>query len=165
MGIKMLPNVFTGINLLLGVMALALIFHQQYLLSSGLIVAAAIMDRFDGILARHLEVDSKFGKELDSLADLVSFGVAPALLAYTVSLQVWTVAGLVLIGMYVLCGAYRLARFNVVESQGYFLGLPITAAGAFLAVVLALTASPVLVAIVCLTLSAAMISSIPVPKI
>jgi CDP-diacylglycerol--serine O-phosphatidyltransferase len=165
MGIKMLPNVFTGMNLLLGVVALAFIMHQYYLLSSGLIVTAAIMDRFDGILARRLEADSKFGKELDSLADLVSFGVAPALLAYTVSLQGWAVAGLALIGLYVLCGAYRLARFNVIESRDCFLGLPITAAGVLLAVVLALTASPVVVAIICLGLSAAMISSVPVPKI
>lgn len=165
MGVKLLPNICTSFNLLLGVMAMVAIIHQQYLLGSGLIVVAALMDRLDGILARRLQVVTQFGKELDSLADLVSFGVAPALLAYAVSLHIWTALGLACISLYVLGGAYRLARFNVAESQGFFLGLPITVAGAILAVALVLTTSPVVILVLCLVLAAAMVSAVRLPKI
>lgn len=165
MGVKILPNVCTSFNLLLGLMAMAAVIHQQFLLGSGLIVVAALMDRLDGILARRLQVVTQFGKELDSLADLVSFGVAPALLAYAVSLYIWTIPGLACISLYVLGGAYRLARFNVAESQGFFIGLPITVAGAMLAVALALTTNPVTIFVLCLLLAWAMVSSVRLPKI
>ncbi len=87
--IEILPNLCTAANLLLGVSAIAAIINNHYQLSVGLIVLAAIFDRFDGTLARRLNVDSVFGKEFDSLADLVSFGVAPAALLYTMVLGQW----------------------------------------------------------------------------
>lgn len=165
MGVKLLPNICTSFNLLLGLMAMVAVIHQQYPLASGLIVVAALMDRLDGILARRLQVVTQFGKELDSLADLVSFGVAPALLAYAVSLHIWTLVGLTCVSLYVLSGAYRLARFNVAESQGFFLGLPITVAGAILAFALAITDNPVVILLLCLLLAGAMVSTIRLPKI
>lgn len=165
MNYKILPNILTGINLLLGIVAIAFAIHENYYASTVLILMAAIMDRFDGMLARHLSVVSPLGKELDSLADLVSFGVAPAILVYVASLHNWMIIGLACFGVYVMCGAYRLARFNIMNITGYFMGLPITLAGSILAIVVAATTNPVVLAIACVALSAAMISSVRLPKI
>lgn len=88
---------------------------------------------YDGKVARSLNVTSDFGKQLDSLADLISFGVAPALLIYQNVLSEYSVAGILLTVMYILCGAIRLARFNVTTFTGSFQGLPIPVAGCMLA--------------------------------
>jgi len=163
--IEILPNLCTAANLLLGVSAIAAIINNHYQLSVGLIVLAAIFDRFDGTLARRLNVDSVFGKEFDSLADLVSFGVAPAALLYTMVLGQWGPAGLACFILFTLCGAFRLARFNVSNSKAFFQGLPITAAGTILAILIIIISSPAVKMGLCIILALAMISSIRVPKI
>jgi CDP-diacylglycerol--serine O-phosphatidyltransferase len=94
------------------------------------------MDGLDGRIARRLGVMSDMGKELDSLCDLVSFGVAPALLLYSQVLDPFLYTlGLISAIAYIMCGAFRLARFNVLNIKEYFVGIPITIAGAVLAVV------------------------------
>lgn len=125
------PNSLTALNLLLGVISIMLTIEgkQNLHLAALLIIAAGLMDGLDGRVARMLKVSSDFGKELDSLADLVSFGVAPALLAYVFGLHELTVLGYVIGGVFAICGAIRLARFNLMNVKGYFLGLPIPAAG------------------------------------
>jgi CDP-diacylglycerol--serine O-phosphatidyltransferase len=91
------------------------------------------MDGLDGRVARMLGISSEMGKELDSLCDLVSFGVAPALLLYAQVLYAFPYAlGLIAAIFYIMCGAFRLARFNVLNISGYFVGIPITLAGALL---------------------------------
>jgi CDP-diacylglycerol--serine O-phosphatidyltransferase len=92
-----------------------------------LIFTAAFLDLFDGRIARKLKVNSEFGVELDSLADVVSFGVAPALLFHTLANPSWltTIAFVI----YPTMGALRLAKFSVSPTIGYFMGIPIPMAG------------------------------------
>jgi CDP-diacylglycerol---serine O-phosphatidyltransferase len=123
------PNSLTAFNLLLGVVSIILTIEGQIYYAALMVIAAGLMDGLDGRVARMLKVSSEFGKELDSLADLVSFGVAPALLAYAVSLNHLGVLGYIIAGVFAVCGAIRLARFNLMDVKGYFLGLPIPAAG------------------------------------
>lgn len=126
-------NILTMMNLGSGSMALILIMKDQASLAAGCIFLAAVCDMYDGKVARNLNISSDFGKQLDSLADLISFGVAPALLIYQSILFQYSITGILLTIMYILCGAIRLARFNVTTFTGNFQGLPIPAAGCLLA--------------------------------
>lgn len=87
--INALPNICTGGNLLFGVLAIAAVFNHNYVLATVLIILAAILDRLDGYLARRYNSSSDFGRELDSLADLVSFGVAPSVMLYAALAEKW----------------------------------------------------------------------------
>lgn len=129
----MLPHLFTLLNLTLGVISLIHTVRGQYAQAALLVAGALFADGLDGRVARLVRSAGEFGKELDSLADVVSFGVAPAVLAYQASLQGLGPYGLALAAVFPVCGALRLARFNVVRVSGYFIGLPITAAGTLLA--------------------------------
>src|SRR3954470_8124948 len=150
--IYFLPNLLTAGNLFCGFVALTKIveadvdklnFHQQINLALGFILLACIFDLFDGRVARMGGVESPFGREFDSLADLVSFGVAPAFLVHRVVLRDvfprhpelgWFIASI-----YLLCGAFRLARFNCLSAMGNaaaskdFLGFPIPSAAGLVA--------------------------------
>ncbi|MBE1553941.1 CDP-diacylglycerol--serine O-phosphatidyltransferase [Sporosarcina limicola] len=126
-------NILTILNLSSGFLALIFVTKGHVQLAIVLIFLAAIFDMYDGKVARSLNVTSDFGKQLDSLADLISFGVAPAILIYTNVLYEYSVVGLFFTVLYVLCGAIRLARFNVTTFTGSFQGLPIPAAGCTLA--------------------------------
>ncbi len=130
-----LPNVLTFTNLGLGILALLSVFARDYTLSAILIITAALMDRFDGQLARKLDAESEIGKQLDSLCDLISFGVAPAVLIWSFSLQIFGIIGIIVIILFAVAGAYRLAKFNVTEFDGSFSGVPITLAGGFVALI------------------------------
>jgi CDP-diacylglycerol--serine O-phosphatidyltransferase len=134
---RVIPNVLTFINLALGVLAILEIIKENYIASAAFIIIAAFIDRYDGRIARRLDVCSKFGKELDSLADLVSFGVAPALLIFNkFNLIEWEkakLAGLAILILYVISGSYRLVRYNINTFEGTFTGVPITVAGLVLA--------------------------------
>ncbi|MCA1057971.1 CDP-diacylglycerol--serine O-phosphatidyltransferase [Rossellomorea aquimaris] len=125
-------NLITLSNLSLGGIAIISILHNQLHLSLILIFIAALTDRFDGMVARRLNIESELGKQLDSMSDIISFGVAPALLMYTAALNQFDLPGMFFTILYLACGAYRLARFNITENDGYFTGLPITAAGCLL---------------------------------
>lgn len=138
-----IPNIFTFINLSFGVLSLLSIFEGNYQLSCIFILLAALVDRYDGRIARYLQVTSDLGKELDSLADLVSFGVAPSILVF-ISYDFNTlgpsgVFGIIPLLIFPICGAFRLARYNASEFNGVFTGVPITVTGSFLAVFCLLT--------------------------
>jgi CDP-diacylglycerol--serine O-phosphatidyltransferase len=139
-----IPNILTASNLVLGVFSLLATFHGQFVTAALLIIAAMIADGLDGRVARYLKVSSEFGKELDSLCDLVSFGVAPALLAYAFLLKDFGAVGAVIAAFFATCGALRLARFNVNTSvvKGYFMGLPIPAGGCVVATFVMLGIKP-----------------------
>lgn len=122
-------NVITLTNLSLGGFAIVCGLHGNLRLSLLLIFLAALADRFDGLIARKFNIESDLGKQLDSMSDIISFGVAPALLLYQGVLQDFGGPGTFFTVFYIGCGAFRLARFNITESNGYFTGLPITAAG------------------------------------
>ena len=100
-----------------------------------LILIGMMLDSMDGRIARMLHVESELGKELDSLADIVAFGVAPAMMAYYAYFSDFGKIGMAVAGLFPLFGAYRLARFNinaVKSSLKYFTGVPITAGGGLL---------------------------------
>lgn len=128
------PNAFTLGNLGCGVMSLMMTFQDNYKWAALFILLAGLMDRYDGRVARFLKVDSALGKELDSLADLVSFGVAPSILIFhTYNFVNLGILGYVLVLLFPISGAYRLARYNTTDFDGVFYGIPITLAGMFMA--------------------------------
>ncbi|MGI6587710.1 MAG: CDP-diacylglycerol--serine O-phosphatidyltransferase [Peptococcia bacterium] len=163
---RMLPNIVTLSNLIFGVISLWLTMEEQYKEAAVAILLAMILDGLDGRLARRFEVTSDFGKELDSLSDLVSFGVAPALLTYASVLYTFKYLGLCISIIFALCGAIRLARFNVLNISTYFIGIPITFAGPLLAlfVLLSNRLSLYFYPVITILLSFLMISKIRVPK-
>lgn len=135
--LRQLPNFFTLLNLSLGILAIIFVYNGWPELAAIMVIVAMLTDGLDGRVARALNCQSDFGKELDSLSDVISFGVAPAFIVYVVALQdvpsaiAWFVTAL-----FPICGAVRLARFNVVPgTPGYFIGLPIPAAGSVLCTV------------------------------
>ncbi|MBI2879909.1 MAG: CDP-diacylglycerol--serine O-phosphatidyltransferase [Candidatus Rokubacteria bacterium] len=139
-GIFLLPSLLTTGNLFCGFLAIILATEGDYHWAALTILIAMVLDILDGKVARLTKTTTQFGLEFDSLADVVSFCVAPALLLYF-----WALAPLGRVGwlaafLYVICGAMRLARFNVMSGSGdrrYFLGLPTpAAAGVLVAIVL-----------------------------
>jgi CDP-diacylglycerol--serine O-phosphatidyltransferase len=124
-----IANLITLTNLSLGGFAIIFGINGNLRLSLLLIFIAALADRFDGMVARKFNIESELGKQLDSMSDIISFGVAPALLLYQGILHEFGGPGAFFTVFYIGCGAFRLARFNITESNGYFTGLPITAAG------------------------------------
>ncbi|MBR0576174.1 CDP-diacylglycerol--serine O-phosphatidyltransferase [Proteiniclasticum sp. BAD-10] len=129
-----IPNILTFMNLAFGIMALLATTEGQYLNAGLFILGAGLIDRYDGRIARLLNAESPLGKELDSLSDLVSFGVAPAILAYFMfDLIDFSFLGLIPVILFPVAGAYRLARYNSSSFNGVFMGVPITIAGCMLA--------------------------------
>ncbi|MEG6615569.1 CDP-diacylglycerol--serine O-phosphatidyltransferase [Peptococcaceae bacterium 1198_IL3148] len=163
---KHIPNILTTINLVAGVMSLVLIMAESYNWAAAMVLFATIMDSMDGRVARRLQVASDFGKELDSLSDLVSFGVAPAILAYATVLVDFGIPGLAAAVVFVICGALRLARFNSEIFTGKFQGVPITVAGGLLALVLLVSKNlnGGIILVMVLLLAWLMVSKISVPK-
>lgn len=124
------PSFFTLMNLFSGFMALIQVYEGHFEQAGWLILLAAFFDVLDGMMARLTKSTSLFGVELDSLCDIVSFGVAPAFLVYVFGLKEFGMIGLLVASMPAICGAVRLARFNVHfegEKKNYFSGLPIPA--------------------------------------
>jgi CDP-diacylglycerol--serine O-phosphatidyltransferase len=140
-GLFILPTLFTVGNLFCGYLSVWASIRGTFELAAILIVAAAVLDGLDGRVARMTHSTSEFGEEYDSLADLVSFGVAPAVLAYSWGLSDFRRIGWMASFLFVVCGSMRLARFNIqthVADKRYFVGLPIPmAAGTICAIVLA----------------------------
>ena len=149
--IYFLPNLLTAGNLFCGFVALTYIveadpnsdaYYGQIKLALAFILLACIFDLFDGRVARWGGADSPFGREFDSLADLISFGAAPAFLVHRIVLRdVWPEhpeIGWFIASIYLICGAFRLARFNVLSLQPggsgrEFVGFPIPSAAALVA--------------------------------
>ncbi|HET8564709.1 MAG TPA: CDP-diacylglycerol--serine O-phosphatidyltransferase [Candidatus Binatia bacterium] len=130
-GVYLIPSLFTAGNLICGFFSILSTFKGEYVQAVIFIILANLLDGLDGYAARLTKSTSQFGIEFDSLADIVSFGVAPAVLAYYWALVPWGTYGWLAACLYVVCGALRLSRFNVqirnVE-RSHFVGLPIPAA-------------------------------------
>lgn len=131
---KSIPNLFTLGNLFLGFISIILAFNREAEWAAIMVIIAMLCDGLDGRVARALNAQSEFGKELDSLSDVISFGVAPAFIMYVVAFtDMPAAAAWIVTAIFPICGALRLARFNVVAGvPGYFIGLPIPAAGGVL---------------------------------
>jgi len=135
-GIYVLPNLFTTANLFCGFYSAIASMKGMYEIAAVAILIAAVLDSLDGRIARMTHTTSRFGGEYDSLCDLVTFGVAPSLLVYNWSLLAYGKWGWLGAFLFCVCGALRLARFNVqigVIDSRVFNGLPIPGAAAVLA--------------------------------
>lgn len=132
---KNIPNIITSMNLLLGWTSIYFAYLTEIEFAIGAILLASVFDYFDGFAARKLNVQSALGTQLDSFADLITFGIAPAIIVYFVStlslffvekeIEFWL---FLILGLIPLLGAIRLARYNtVIEESSFFIGLPIPA--------------------------------------
>lgn len=164
----------TSLNLVCGLLSMLMAAHQQPVQAIWLIVMAMVFDSIDGNLAKMFNTASDFGRELDSLSDMVSFGVAPAFLFAVMLMPEFSFVGFLPPAAYAVCAAVRLARFNVRPPvRGYFHGLPSPSAalGAGMVMLVAIdrgwTEIPAF-ANAAMTVMAAlaflMVSSIPYPK-
>lgn len=133
--IYVLPNLLTTTNMFFGFMSIIYAIRGEYSFGSYAIVAAAVFDLLDGRVARLTDTTSQFGAEYDSLCDLISFGMAPALIMYLWALQPFGRLGWLASFVFVACGALRLARFNVqsTDEKSHFQGLPIPMAAGIVA--------------------------------
>ncbi|AGX45021.1 CDP-diacylglycerol--serine O-phosphatidyltransferase [Clostridium saccharobutylicum] len=142
-----IPNVFTFINLSCGIISILSAMDNNLKAAGIFILLAGLVDRYDGRIARFLNVSSDLGKELDSLADLVSFGVAPSILIYILFNLTYVgpngLIGYIILLLFPICGAYRLARFNTAAFDGVFTGVPITIVGCFMAIFALFNLTPV----------------------
>lgn len=175
-----LPNLFTLASVLCGYWAILLCLdeptEEAFYRAALLLVFAMLFDTIDGRVARLTRTQSAIGVQLDSLADVMSFGMAPAVLVYRWSLEALGGVGMAAAFFYLACGAIRLARFNVISTtttgapkkpDKYILGLPIpAAAGILISLVVAsivtgsFTGKPVIVAAVVVSLGIFMVSTI-----
>ena len=126
-----LPNLCTSMNLVFGVCSLLSTYSGDLVWGSLFILLALVADGLDGRTARFFGVSSEMGKEMDSLCDLGSFGIAPGFLAWAFVLHNYGLLGIAVVVLFAVCGMWRLARFNVNASvvHGYFMGLAIPAGG------------------------------------
>ena len=135
-GIYVLPNIITTASLFCGFYSIIASLKENFVIAAIAILAAAVFDGLDGRIARFTNTTSKFGAEYDSLSDVIAFGVAPAFLAYNWAMSFYGKWGWLAAFLFVLCGALRLARYNIqigiIESK-VFNGLPIPAAAAVVA--------------------------------
>lgn len=149
---KQAANILTLTNFSLGVIAIMISstgvkffsfnpnspFDPIFVLAASCILLASVLDRFDGKIARKTHTVTELGKQLDSLSDLVSFGVAPAIVFWQLQAQLskgcFVLALLFVTSLiFPICGAIRLAKFNIQEDPSFFIGIPITIAGALAA--------------------------------
>jgi CDP-diacylglycerol--serine O-phosphatidyltransferase len=135
--IYILPNLFTAASIFTGVVAIVAAIHGQYEKSAWLIFLSLLFDGLDGRVARLTHTTSRFGVEFDSLADIVAFGVAPAVLLYLFAGEAFGRFGVLVMALFVIFGAIRLARFNVMSPNTdptVFIGVPIPTAAIFVAI-------------------------------
>ena len=128
---RLIPNMCTSSNLVFGMCSILSTYSGNLTWGSIFILLALVADGLDGRTARFFGVASEMGKEMDSLCDLGSFGIAPAFLAWAFVLHNHGILGVIVVIFFAICGMWRLARFNVNASvvHGYFMGLAIPAGG------------------------------------
>lgn len=128
----MIPNIITILAICAGLTGVRLAFENRYELAVGMVLVAAFLDGIDGRIARLMKATSKFGAQMDSLADIVNFGVAPALVLYVFLLDQARSIGWIAALIYAIAAGLRLARFNVMDERQqkaswqseYFVGVP-----------------------------------------
>jgi CDP-diacylglycerol--serine O-phosphatidyltransferase len=165
----LIPNAVTLANIALGFAGILAAAQGSFRRAIMFLFAGALCDLADGRLARALRATSHFGKELDSLSDMVSFGVAPAVLVYLSVLAPLGAGGMVIAAIFPLAGAVRLARYNIDTSEGTdqtFQGLPIPIAASYVwsFVIMRTGISAWLVGAGVLLIAALMVSTVKVPK-
>lgn len=164
---RILPSFFTVGNLFLGIISIILAFQGEVDFAAIMVIVGMVFDGLDGRVARMLNTQSEFGKELDSLSDVISFGVAPSFIMFVAVLNDYGTLGWIVTAIFPITGALRLARFNVKPGiPGYFIGLPITAAGGVLATITLYNEvfTPEILIITMVFLSYLMVSNIKYPN-
>lgn len=168
MNYKIIPNLFTFSNLSFGMLSIIFTITNNPMLAALMIILSVLIDRYDGKIARKLNAVTLLGKELDSLSDLISFGAAPAVLAWNLFLSSFGIIGYIIAIIYPVAGAYRLARFNVTQFDNVYMGVPITLAGGVVAldclINIFLAKHYIISAVLMLILSYLMVSKIKVKK-
>jgi CDP-diacylglycerol--serine O-phosphatidyltransferase len=170
-GIYILPNLFTSASLFGGFFAIIAATQGRYEAAAVSILVSAVLDGLDGRVARFTRTTSHFGVEYDSLSDVIAFGVAPGLLVFLWAMKPFGRFGWLAAFLFVVCGALRLARFNVQKSttdSSFFRGLPIPAAACFIASLVLFIdelgampgEAPLLIAVTIYVLSFLMVSTI-----
>lgn len=174
--IYILPNLITSASLFCGFFSIIAAIQGRYDAAAIAIFISAVFDGLDGRIARYTKTASHFGTEYDSLSDLVAFGAAPAILAFLWALEPFGRLGWLAAFMFVICGALRLARFNVEKastSSDYFKGLPIPAAACFIAATILFTGAlevgivekkDIIIIVMIYVLSFLMVSSVSFPS-
>ncbi|MGI8648965.1 MAG: CDP-diacylglycerol--serine O-phosphatidyltransferase [Rubrobacter sp.] len=160
-----LPNLATFGNLAAGFSALVFAAQGDLARAALLVGVAAVFDLLDGIIARQSDSGSEFGANLDSLADVVSFGVAPAFALFVAALSEFGSLGVAVAVLFVVAGAVRLARFPLVKNHRVFVGLPIPPAGLAVVGLALLSPPPAVACATVLTLGALMVSVFPFPTL
>ncbi|MFN2555281.1 MAG: CDP-diacylglycerol--serine O-phosphatidyltransferase [Nitriliruptorales bacterium] len=160
-----LSNIATSGNLVAGFLSLLLISRAELGWAAILVLVSAMLDAVDGPVARATGAQSQFGSNLDSLADVISFAVAPAFATYMGSLQDLPVVGVAACLCFVLCSAWRLARFPLCKDPHYFVGCPVPVAGVPVMLLAALRPHPFVALATVLALSLLMVGTIPVPTL
>jgi CDP-diacylglycerol--serine O-phosphatidyltransferase len=140
-GIYVLPTLFTCGNMSFGFLSMITSFNGYFTKAAWFLICAIACDMLDGRIARMTKTTSEFGVQMDSLSDLVSFGIAPAIMMYMLVLKYYGKVGIAIAILFVLCSALRLAKFNVMAQEGIlhktFIGLPTPAsAGVIISFVL-----------------------------
>ncbi|WP_457594228.1 CDP-diacylglycerol--serine O-phosphatidyltransferase [Hydrogenimonas sp.] len=172
--IYILPNLFTAASIFTAVIAIVSAINGHFEKSAWLIFLSLVFDGLDGRIARLTHTTSRFGVEFDSLADIIAFGVAPALLLYFFAGHDYGRLGILVMALYIIFGAIRLARFNIMSPNTdptVFIGVPIPAAAIFVSVWVlmfseyeSLRSYTVLLLIAALLVSLLMVSNIRYPS-
>jgi CDP-diacylglycerol--serine O-phosphatidyltransferase len=174
-GIYLLPNLVTTASLFCGFYAIIAAIQGNFYQAALSILIAAVLDGLDGRIARITKTTSAFGVQYDSLCDLIAFGLAPGVLVFLWALKPFNRFGWLAAFLYVVCGALRLARFNVQSGQGgsnYFVGLPIPAAASIVATTILFvfqiggtgSTGYLIILIMIYVLSFLMVSTVPYPS-
>lgn len=164
---RIVPNSISSLSLILGVLSIFLTIEKDFFHAAIFIILAVVADSMDGRAARLLGVSGDFGKELDSLCDVCSFGVAPAIMIYQYGLTELDMTGKIIAALFTVGGAMRLARFNINTGtvHGYFQGMPIPAGACCLAtyVLSGYQFTPVMTAVMTFVIAIIMYSNVKFP--
>lgn len=165
---SLLPTLATFGNLMAGFFALLFAARGDFAHAAALVAVAAVFDLLDGAFARYgasenCQTRDEIGTNLDSLADVVSFGAVPAFALHQSTLYDLPATGLAVCVFFLACGAWRLARFPLLKNPEYFVGLPIPPAGVALALLAVLDLPALLAAVAAVVLGALMVSTLTIP--
>lgn len=157
-----LPDLFTFLNMVMGLLAILLVVNEEYLFAVFSLLFAVAFDYLDGKIARLVKREGEFGKQLDSLADTISFGVAPAIFGFSL---VQTNFALIVFALFLFAGVLRLARYNIMEFTGDFAGMPITVNGVLIPFIYLVRVPATIYPYIYLFLAILMVSPLKIKKL
>jgi len=157
-----LPDLFTFLNIFMGFLVILFVISENYYFAVIALLLAVVFDYLDGKVARLIKREGDFGKQLDSLADTISFGVAPAIFGFSL---IQTNFALVVFSLFLFAGVLRLARYNIMEFTGEFAGMPITVNGVVIPLIYFINVPASVYPYIYLFLAVLMVSPLKVKKL